>query len=62
MSFVTLAQIDKRIADIRANMRDLIEQAAARSGANDESRMSDLIARQEEELKHLQEKRDALEK
>ena len=47
-TFVTLAQIDEQIAAIRANISDLTEQAAARSGANDDEHAQnagDLIAK-----------------
>ena len=41
----TLLELDKRIAAVRQNMRDLVEQAAAYSGAADEDRASDRITR-----------------
>ena len=43
----TLVEIDQRIADIRENLRELVEQAAAFSGAADEDRMSQRIADQQ---------------
>ncbi|MGV1789317.1 hypothetical protein GR212_17950 [Rhizobium lusitanum] len=57
---LTLPEIDKRIAAIRENLRELIEQAAAFSGAADEERTSERIADQEEELERLTKQRDAL--
>jgi hypothetical protein len=56
----TLGELDGRIAIIRENLRDLIEQAAAYSGAADEERNADRIADQEERLAALLKKRDAL--
>ncbi len=57
---LTIAEIDRRIAVIRENLRELIEQAAAFSGAADEERTSERIAEQEEELERLTKQRDAL--
>ena len=59
---VTLAELDQRIRDTRENIRTLVEQAAALSGAADETRSTDLIAAQEAQLVHLQKEREALEK
>jgi hypothetical protein len=56
----TLAELDERIAIVRGNIRELIEQAAAFSGAGDEQRAADRIAVQEEELAKLLKARDAL--
>ena len=56
----TLAELDQRIALIRQNIRELIEQAAAFSGAGDEARAADRIAEQESELAKLTKMRDAL--
>jgi hypothetical protein len=50
---------EERIAVIRRNIVDLIEQAAAYSGAGDEARTADRIAQQEEELAKLIALRDA---
>ena len=52
--------IDSRIALIRDNIRQLIEQAAAYSGAQDEERSSSRIAQQTAELESLTEARDDL--
>jgi hypothetical protein len=57
---LSLAEIDRRIAIARDNIRQLIEQAAAFSGAEDEDRNADRIARQTEELEKLLKQRDAL--
>jgi hypothetical protein len=59
MAGPTTAELDERIALIRQNIRDLVEQAAAYSGAADEDRTADRIAEQEEELAKLIELRDA---
>jgi uncharacterized small protein (DUF1192 family) len=59
-STLSLPEIDDRIAIVRDNIRQLIERAAAYSGAADESRNADRIAEQEEELQRLQAQRDAL--
>jgi len=54
-----IAEIDKRIAAIRENIRELIEQAAAFSGAADEDRTADRIAKQEGLLADLLKEREA---
>lgn len=59
---MTLAELDERIAIVRDNIRQLIEQAAAQSGAADEALASDRIAQQTEELERLKKERDALAK
>jgi hypothetical protein len=56
----SLSELDMRIAAIRENLNELIEQAAAYSGAADEERNADRIADQEAKLAALIEKRDAL--
>jgi hypothetical protein len=45
---------------VRENIRQLIEQAAASSGAGDEDRNADRIAQQSEELERLTKERDTL--
>ena len=57
---LSLAEIDRRIAIVRHNIRQLIEQAAALSGAEDEARSADRIAQQNDELERLLKQRDAL--
>jgi predicted RNA-binding protein len=49
----TLAELDQRIAIVRGNLRELVEQAAAYSGAADEARTADRIADQEAKLAAL---------
>jgi hypothetical protein len=56
----TLADINRRIAIIQDNLRQLVEQAAAFSGAEDEARNADRIADQEAKLAALENQRDAL--
>ena len=48
-----LAELDKRIAVVRENIRTLTEQAAAFSGAADEDRVATRIAEQDELLQKL---------
>ena len=57
---VSLAELDQRIAIVRDNIRQLIEQAAADSGAADEDRNANRIAQQNEELARLIKEKDAL--
>ena len=58
----TIAELDQRIALIRRNLTELVEQAAAFSGAGDEARVADRIANQEAELAKLIKLRDSLSK
>jgi hypothetical protein len=58
----TLQDLDQRIAVIRDNLRELTEQAAALSGAEDEARAADRIAEQQQALETLLKERGALEK
>jgi hypothetical protein len=55
----TISELEERIALIRRNIGELIEQAAAYSGAGDEARTADRIAQQEQELAKLISLRDA---
>lgn len=57
---ISLTELDERIATIRDNVRQLIEQAAADSGAENEERNADRIAQQSEELDRLVKQREAL--
>lgn len=59
---LSLEELDARIAIARDNIRQLIEQAAAQSGAEDEDRNADRIAQQTEELERLLKERAALAK
>ena len=49
----TPLELDQKIAAIRENLRFLVEQAAGRSGAADESHADDMIAAQEVKLSDL---------
>ena len=60
--YVTLPELDKQIAVVRDNIRQITEQAAAQSGAGDEDRNADRIAQQQEELDRLLKLRDELTK
>jgi hypothetical protein len=51
-SSLSLLELEKRIAIIRDNIRQLVEQAAAFSGAEDEARNADRIAQQPKSLKN----------
>jgi uncharacterized small protein (DUF1192 family) len=57
---LSLPELEDRIAIIRDNIRQLVEQAAAFSGAEDEARNADRIAQQTEELESLVKQQDAL--
>jgi len=59
-SSLSLPELEDRIAIIRDNIRQLIEQAAANSGAGDEARNADRIAQQNDELDRLVKQRDEL--
>jgi hypothetical protein len=59
-STLSRPELDDRIAILRDNIRQLIEQAAGSSGAEDEDRNADRIAKQTEELEKLIKQRDAL--
>ena len=59
-SSLSLSELEDRIAIARDNIRQLIEQAAAQSGAEDEERNADRLAQQQEELDRLIKQRDAL--
>jgi hypothetical protein len=56
---LTIKELEERIAVVRQNISELVEQAAAYSGAGDEARAADRIAQQEEELAKLIALRDA---
>jgi hypothetical protein len=56
----TRIELDERIAAIRENIRELTEQAAAYSGAEDEARTADRIAEQEQLLASLLKERQSL--
>ena len=58
----SLAELNDRIALIRDNIRQLVEQAAGAAGAQNEERTSDRIDQQNAELAKLIKERDALPK
>lgn len=60
MTEPSITELEQRIAMVRQNINELIENAAAYSGAGDESRNADRIAQQEQELANLIKLRDAL--
>lgn len=57
-----LAELDRRIAIVRENLRTLIEQAAAYSGAADEDRAAERISEQQSLLDELEKEKAQLEK
>ena len=59
---LSLPELNDRIAIIRDNIRQLVEQAAASSGAQNEERTSGRIAQQQEELDKLVKERDSMSK
>jgi hypothetical protein len=59
---LSLSELNDRIAILRDNIRQLVEQAAGSSGAGDEERTSERIAQQNEQLDKLVKARDAMEK
>ena len=59
-SSLSLSEMNDRIAILRDNIRQLIEQAAGASGAESEERISERLERQNEELEKLIKARDAL--
>jgi uncharacterized small protein (DUF1192 family) len=58
-STLSLAELDDRIAILRDNLRQLVEQAAAASGGQSEERIADRIAQQTDELDRLVLERDS---
>ena len=57
-SALSLSDLEDRIAIARDNIRQLIEQAAAVSGGQNEERNADRIAQQTEELEAMIKERD----
>ncbi|HEX2843351.1 hypothetical protein [Hyphomicrobium sp.] len=57
-----VAELDRRIALVRENLRTLVEQAAAYSGAADDARIADRIAEQENLLAGLEQEKAQLTK
>jgi uncharacterized small protein (DUF1192 family) len=58
-STLSIAELDDRIAILRDNLRQLVEQAAGSSGAQDEERTAERIDQQNAELDKLVRERDA---
>jgi len=59
-SGLSLPELENRIAITRGNIRQLTEQAAASLGAQDDERIADRIAQQNDTLQALIQERDAL--
>jgi hypothetical protein len=59
---LSLDELNDRIAILEDNIRQLIEQAAAASGEQNESRIADRINAQNEELDRLLKVREARQK
>ena len=57
---LTINEIDKRIAAIRENLRELVEQAAADTGDAVEEFISRRISQQEAQLEALMKQRNEL--
>jgi uncharacterized small protein (DUF1192 family) len=57
---LSLSELNDRIAILQDNLRQLTEQAAGASGAQDEERASARIAQQQEQLDRLVQARDAM--
>jgi len=57
---VSLEEVERRIQIIEDNLRELVEQAAAYSGAADEERNAQRIADQQAKLDALLKEREAL--
>ena len=56
----SIEEVDARISIVRENLRQLVEQAAAFSGAGDDELIEQRIAEQEAELEALTTKRAEL--
>jgi uncharacterized small protein (DUF1192 family) len=56
---LSLAELDDRIAVLRDNLRQLVEQAAGASGSQNEERAADRISQQTDELNRLVAERDS---
>jgi uncharacterized small protein (DUF1192 family) len=59
-STLSAAELDDRIAVLRDNIRQSIEQAAAASGEGNDERISDRLQKQNEELDRLVAQRTAI--
>jgi hypothetical protein len=60
--YATLEDLDRQIATVRENIRQLTEQATAQSGAADEDLNADRIGEQQDELDRLLKLREELAK
>jgi hypothetical protein len=58
-SSLSLSELNDRIAILRDNLRQLVEQGAAASGEQNEERIAERIGEQNEELDRLTKERDA---
>jgi uncharacterized small protein (DUF1192 family) len=56
---LSLTELNDRIAILRDNLRQLVEQAAAASGSQNEERIAERITQQEAELDKLVSERDS---
>jgi hypothetical protein len=61
-SSLSLDELNDRIAILEGNIRQLIEQAAAASGEQNEERIANRIEQQNEELDRLLKERDSRQK
>jgi len=59
---LSISELEDRIAILRDNIRQLVEQAAAAAGGANEERASDRIAEQSAESEKLTKQRDELNK
>jgi len=59
-AFMSASELDNRIAIVRNNLRELVEQAASYSGASNEELASQRIAEQEAKLALLMKQREEL--
>ena len=57
---LSASELDDRIAVLRDNIRQLVEQAAGLSGNADDDRTSDRITQQSAELEKLLARREAM--
>jgi hypothetical protein len=60
--YLSLDQLNDRIAILEDNIRQLIEQAAAASGEQNEARIADRINQQNDELDRLLKVRESRQK
>lgn len=57
---MSLEEVERRIQIVEDNLREIMEQAAAFSGAADEERNADRISDQQEKLDALRKRREEL--